>query len=187
MSICWVAHSKARVRFNYCATFFVSVKTNSPWWINGRESLCIGNYGRSLWQKLQTMATCTSAASTAPAPTLSEFQIGMWGCPYPAVVVLNVQLLEVVMYDPGLEQSPKVHVTGGWATSLARSQLTLLIGTQVWWMAVIILYCNQVILYSIEIRMLHEPFPYSNYNGYHLYITVVTWEGTLLQSTEVAC
>ena len=30
----------------------------------------------------------------------------------PAAVVLNVRLLEVAMYDPGLEQSPEVYVTG---------------------------------------------------------------------------
>ena len=147
-----------------------------PLFKGGRKSLYW-----ELQQKLQTTATCTLASSTVPAPVLSEFQIGTWGCPYPAAIVLNVQQLEVAMYDPGLKQSPKVYVTGGWATSLVRSWLTLLIGTHVWWTVVIILNCNQVILYSIEIlRMLYEPFLYSNYDSCHLYITAVTWEGTLL-------
>ena len=105
----------------------------------------------SLWQKLQTMAPCTLHQS--------EFQIGMWSCSYPAPVVLNVQLWEVVIYVAWeLEQSSEVHVTGSWATS---PQLTLLFRTQAGMMVsdnnTNLGHCSQVILLYLIDDMLYEP------------------------------
>ena len=104
---------------------------NHQWHTQGEwESLCIRNYGKNYG--LRHLVRWH--------PSTRTVGVSNWNVKLPTAVVLDVRLWEVVMYMiRELEQSPKVHVTGGWAISLARPRLTLLFERRlVWWSAIII-------------------------------------------------